>query len=333
MPGTSAMPLGRAGEELSAASIAHELKTPLAAIDAAGANLLAQLRRLLEALARLDDIEFAFPTLPMIIKSLSEAPPPLPLGTEIVKRIERIEGRLRASGLSARSAEAARRLVLGGWEGRVGEIAPLLAQPGGADLLDALEAAGRIRSSLGSLELSASRLEGLARALSPGAKPAAALRAGLTPSDVRSCAVAAVAILRHRIPEGVAVEIDAAPGGPSLEEPVKAGQILSNLVANALEAVPSEGGRIGVHCSSGSGFVTIRVEDNGPGIPEGLRDSLFAPYTTGRASGTGLGLFLARRMAEELGGSLILDTAGGGTAFLLRLPAGAAGGGGRREGA
>ncbi len=326
------MPLGRAGEELSAASIAHELKTPLAAIEAAGANLLAQLRRLLEALSRLRDIESASLLLPMIIKSLSEAPPPLPLGTEVMKRIERVEGRLRASGLSALSAEAARRLVLGGWEGNIGEIAPLLAQPGGAELLDALEAAGRIRSSLGSLEISSRRLEGLARSLSPGRKPAADPRAGMTSSDVRSCAEAAVAILRHRIPEGVAVEIDAAPGGPGLEEPVKAGQILSNLVANALEAVPSEGGWIGVLCTSIPGFLTIRVEDNGPGIPEGLRERLFAPYTTGRASGTGLGLYLARRMAEELGGSLNLETAGDRTAFTLRLPASAGGGGGRREG-
>ena len=72
------------------------------------------------------------------------------------------------------------------------------------------------------------------------------------------------------------------------------------------------------------------VADNGPGIPPQERERVFDPFYTTKqpGEGTGLGLSNALRFAEELGGSLTLDTdaSGPGSAFVLRLPAVVAGG-------
>ena len=68
--------------------------------------------------------------------------------------------------------------------------------------------------------------------------------------------------------------------------------------------------------------VRIEVTDDGPGVPEAVRASLFEPLVSARRGGTGLGLALARRIAEAHGGTLELGAeASGGACFVLSLPA------------
>ncbi|MGE4452027.1 nitrogen regulation protein NR(II) [Castellaniella sp.] len=64
----------------------------------------------------------------------------------------------------------------------------------------------------------------------------------------------------------------------------------------------------------------IAVADNGPGVPEALRDKLFHPLVTGRAQGTGLGLSLAQECLQRQGGLLEFDSVPGRTEFRLLLP-------------
>lgn len=64
----------------------------------------------------------------------------------------------------------------------------------------------------------------------------------------------------------------------------------------------------------------IAVADNGPGVPEALRDKLFHPLVTGRAQGTGLGLSLAQECLQRQGGLLEFDSVPGKTEFRLLLP-------------
>jgi two-component system sensor histidine kinase TctE len=68
---------------------------------------------------------------------------------------------------------------------------------------------------------------------------------------------------------------------------------------------------------------TLRVEDDGPGIPAEHREQIFARFTRldgSRASGSGLGLAIARELAERMGGTLDLESERGLTAFVLELP-------------
>ncbi len=94
---------------------------------------------------------------------------------------------------------------------------------------------------------------------------------------------------------------------------------LANLVDNACEA-----GATGVLvCASGAGAdrLAIDVIDDGPGVPAELRERLFRPFFTTRAGGSGLGLAVARAVAEAHGGALALRAAeGAGGRFRLELP-------------
>ena len=102
-------------------------------------------------------------------------------------------------------------------------------------------------------------------------------------------------------------------------------QVLSNLVGNAIDATEAAGSgkRIVVSARSSGDGVVLRVEDDGPGIPPELRTDLFKPFTTGKPSGTGLGLALSRKIVEAHAGRIEL-TAGelGGAAFEVELPGG-----------
>jgi signal transduction histidine kinase len=101
-------------------------------------------------------------------------------------------------------------------------------------------------------------------------------------------------------------------------------QVLDNLVANALDAVPV-GGRVTIEGTAGPpGTVRVRVADDGPGMPAALRESAFRRFgsTTPGRGGAGLGLAIVHRLITANGGGVRLEeTAGGGLTAVLDLPA------------
>jgi len=99
-------------------------------------------------------------------------------------------------------------------------------------------------------------------------------------------------------------------------------QAVLGLVVNALEAQP-EGGWIGIGLEETDGRVRVWVEDEGPGIPPRYRAQIFAMHFTTKDGGSGIGLSVARDVAERHGGDLTVGSAepGEGTRFTLDLPA------------
>ena len=67
-------------------------------------------------------------------------------------------------------------------------------------------------------------------------------------------------------------------------------------------------------------LATIEIEDDGPGIPEELQDSIFYPLVTSRPDGTGLGLPAAQELLSRHGGLIEFESRPGRTLFLLRIP-------------
>jgi two-component system CitB family sensor kinase len=103
--------------------------------------------------------------------------------------------------------------------------------------------------------------------------------------------------------------------------------IVGNLIDNALDAVAPDEGRVDVEICEDHDEILIEVADNGPGVPEGLREHIFLDgFTTKPAQdGTrrGIGLALVHRLVQRLGGSI--EVVGGpGARFVVRLPVGAA---------
>lgn len=109
--------------------------------------------------------------------------------------------------------------------------------------------------------------------------------------------------------------------------PRELGQVLVNLLVNAMQAMPDQSpseSLVGVRLKPASdmGWVELQVYDNGAGIPTNLVARIFDPFfTTKTQGGTGLGLAISRKIVEEAGGSITAQSAPGeGTTFTVLLP-------------
>ncbi|MGK3988347.1 ATP-binding protein [Sorangium sp. So ce136] len=167
-----------------------------------------------------------------------------------------------------------------------------------------------------------------ARPAAPGAGDAG--EAGEEPSGAVADAVDDVVSLvaPQKAFRGVELARDVAPDVPPV--PLSHGrlvQVLLNLLLNAADAVPRArgGARVALRASrAADGAARIEVEDNGPGIAEAVRDTLFEPFITTKqvGEGTGLGLAVCRGLVEAAGGSIAVEQGeGGGARFVVLLPA------------
>jgi len=120
---------------------------------------------------------------------------------------------------------------------------------------------------------------------------------------------------------------DFEPGLPEIEvDSGRLRQLLHNLVKNAIEVAALESEcHITVTTrsiqDSGLKMIELRVEDNGPGIPEEMLSHLFEPYVTTKPKGTGLGLAIVKKIVEEHGGVVWAENRpAGGASIIVRLP-------------
>jgi len=118
----------------------------------------------------------------------------------------------------------------------------------------------------------------------------------------------------------VMIELDASSSVKARVVVDRIVQLLLNLMKNAIQAMP-DGGLLAIGLRQHKGFVRISVKDSGSGIAPEYLQRIFEPFWTNKAQGTGLGLALCRKVAEEHGGSLTVEsTPGVGTEFVCSLP-------------
>ncbi|MFE4832078.1 ATP-binding protein [Streptomyces sp. NPDC056672] len=149
-------------------------------------------------------------------------------------------------------------------------------------------------------------------------------RTGQTPG---SCDILALAyeLARRGTDEPPRTPLIEVRGGPATAgvSAALAERILSPLLDNARRYAAHT---VVIECAAVTGTVRVTVADDGPGVPEGFRDSLFEPgrrATPGDGhDGAGLGLALARRLARAAGGDIALDAGHAGAWFTVTLPAG-----------
>jgi signal transduction histidine kinase len=123
--------------------------------------------------------------------------------------------------------------------------------------------------------------------------------------DAQQVAEEIVALLRHEAEErGIAVSLEIARDNFTVYASAEAlGEVVSNLVVNALEAA-SRGGRVEVNLAIKGHDCVISVEDDGPGIPPALQEKILQPFFTTKSKGTGLGLAIVARRVAEFRGTL-----------------------------
>jgi signal transduction histidine kinase len=169
-----------------------------------------------------------------------------------------------------------------------------------------------LRTGLGII---ASRSEGLRRFMASYARLARLPRPTRRPVELGA--------LVHRVADLETRRVVRVRPGPAIQlaaDPDQLEQLLINLIGNAVDAVADGPGRVEVTWIAQPRAVEIRVEDEGPGLPDPA--NLFVPFFTTKPNGSGIGLALSRQIAEGHGGTLSVRNRGdrGGCVAVLRLP-------------
>jgi two-component system, NtrC family, sensor histidine kinase HydH len=228
---------------------------------------------------------------------------------ELQKNLEHVKRAARMSALGHLSAGLAHEIRN-----------PLAAIEGAAAIIQAEpEREDRRTEFLEVIQKESRRLNRLVTDFLEFAKPRAPELQSVTASRLIASVVALVkqTAARHLVEFDVRI----AEGMPPLEcdaEQIK--QVLLNLLLNAVQAMP-QGGKLELTAIVEDGLFVIRVRDTGPGIPQLAVDSIYDPFFTTKTNGTGLGLPVAYRIAQQHGGDLVLEENGPeGACFALMLP-------------
>lgn len=149
--------------------------------------------------------------------------------------------------------------------------------------------------------------------------------------SIHKVAERVVGLVSLELPENVTLIRDYDPSLPELQyDPELIEQVLLNVVRNALQALGDQGGQIVLRTRTAFQITLhgeryrlaarIDIEDNGPGIPAHLQDTLFYPMVSGREGGTGLGLSIARSLVDRHSGKIEFISWPGHTEFSVYLP-------------
>ncbi len=146
----------------------------------------------------------------------------------------------------------------------------------------------------------------------------------VSPSDIVD---QAIQLLQHRLESyEVFIKIQRKEHLPLIQaDPEQLKEVFVNIIVNACEAM-GQGGSIVIYEETvikqeKFRSAVIRINDNGPGIPDAIQSKIMEPFFTTKEEGTGLGLSIATRIVEEHGGRLnIKSKEGSGTTFIITLP-------------
>ena len=144
-------------------------------------------------------------------------------------------------------------------------------------------------------------------------------------ADLRDVVKLSLRAVRAELAKRAQVQVEIEPGPPVHGSPNKLGQVVMNLLINALQALPERPrgeNLIMVRLRPSGQRMRLEIEDNGTGIPKEVIDRVFDPFfTTKRRGGTGLGLAISKQIVDEIGGHIGVESeAGRWTRFTIDLP-------------
>ena len=144
-----------------------------------------------------------------------------------------------------------------------------------------------------------------------------------TYGDVRSAVDRAVqGVKAHPEFQRIRIRISAEGSTEGWFDFKKLERALLNLLLNACEVVPPASGKIEIELKRKGENLEIRIEDNGPGIAEAVRERLFEPFVShGKENGTGMGLTVVQKILQDHGGDVTVErTSASGTTFRANIP-------------
>lgn len=197
---------------------------------------------------------------------------------------------------------------------------PLAALAARADLLNHRDDPGFVKESADVLKTQIERIQRLVKSVQRFGRPTGGEGAD---ADVEQVTGDILKIVRlDPRARGITITADVPsdlPRVPVGRDPLT--QVYLNLALNALDAMAGEG-QLALGARRDGETVELTFTDDGPGLPREMRENLFCPFHSTKPEGTGLGLFFSRRVVTEAGGEIRAeDVPGGGTRFVVRLPA------------
>ncbi len=199
----------------------------------------------------------------------------------------------------------------------------------------------RARDRVGAMSLGLKRIQNLVLNLRKFSRLDESERQNV---DVPDAIETVLTLLTHKLGTGITVTRRYEAPSELLCLPALLNQVIMNIVGNAADALnaqpaddpapmpaiagpgvpdPGVAGVIDIHTAAADGFYAITISDNGPGVPEALRERVFEPFFTTKpvGAGTGLGLAIAYSVVQAHGGAILLDAApGGGARFTVSVP-------------
>ncbi|MEI8094903.1 MAG: HAMP domain-containing sensor histidine kinase [Spirochaetales bacterium] len=314
------------GEKLASlgrivAGIAHEMNTPLGALQASANHLTAHTNRILadwtHLIPRLGSDQAA-----LLLEVIDQAQTDIDLLDSRRVRELRKDFARRLKDFGFPDAEAKARVLadLGLHELRDSWL-PLLLAPGAEALLQSATVLVEWERAVSIVRLSGTKLadqvDGLRRyAKNPKANTA------VVAVDLSHNLETVLLVYRSQIPRGIKISKEFPDRGPWVKaNPDRLMQVWSNLVMNAIQAMgPS--GKLSIEVDSGKTWALVKVKDSGPGIPPDIQEKVLEPFFSTKANGEGMGLGLkiVSTIVDEHGGKLTFESVPSKTVFRVRLP-------------
>jgi len=306
-----------------AAGLAHELNNPAAAARRAAADLLTVSSGLPLLACRLNKQQLSTTQADMvaqILRELVSRPRPTPLDPLTqTDREEELLGWLEKHRI-AEAWKLASILVNAGidrdWLEHIGKHFP---QEALGDVLGWMTGSLSLQDLTQQIERSTGRIAELVNAVKSYSYEG---RAPVQDVDIHEGLESTLTMLSHKL-KGITMirEYDRSlPRIPAYGNELN--QVWTNLIDNAIDAVDGQG-EIRIRTCRDDDHILVEIHDNGPGIPEQVREHLFEPFftTKGVGKGTGLGLIISYRIvADRHRGELEFESKSGHTVFLARLP-------------
>jgi signal transduction histidine kinase len=301
------------------AGIAHELSTPLAAISSANESLGESMGRCIPGLPGFlggagSEARDLFSRLIAALVSnrgaRSEA--------ELRSRKRRWRVAARAAGISD-ADHTIDMLADIGDDPSDGELVGMLRMPRSAEAVGKAFLIARSMRASSLIGAAADKASRTVRALKTYAHAAPSDR--LEAVDLKESVESTLSLYFAPLPTGPRLSTKFEPTPPVSAQPDRLSQVWVNLVGNAMQASPGKARiEIRIRPEGGRGLVSIR--DEGPGIPDDVKDRVFTPFFTTKAPGEGLGLGLdiCKRIVDEFGGSIWFESEPGRTVFSVALP-------------
>ncbi len=302
------------------AGIAHEINTPIGAIKASYTNIndllpVVILNELPELARKLSPAQLNL-FRQLLEKSFSA---PRNLTSREERKCRQQLTKILTENHVSNPEDIAQRLVEVGITADIEPFLGLLQSSAAADIINTLYKAGQIKVNLDNISVATDKTRKVVFALKqyihrePDDKP---IPVNLAQNiDI----ILELYVSQFRYHVELDVEIDETIF--ILANPDEIGQIWTNLIVNALQAM-SYNGKLTIRGIIDGDDVIIQITDNGPGIPEEVKSRIFEPFftTRSRGEGTGLGLSLCQEIIQKYQGNIFFHSKPGETTFWVQLP-------------